>query len=157
MNPSQPPITLDTSYHWCEHVARIQAKNFYYSFLLLSREQRRAMCAIYAFMRYCDDLSDEISDDPNEDQSAAGRAELERLAAGADVIVTEHAGLAAALARGDRRALSRMLSRIDRRDSAAIAALYAAQASPDAPVTAQVIGITGAPGAGESVAPDDAL
>jgi phytoene synthase len=27
--------------------------------VLLSRPQRRAMCAIYAFMRYCDDLSDE--------------------------------------------------------------------------------------------------
>ena len=40
-------------------VARSRAKNFYYSFVLLSREQRNAMCAIYAFMRYCDDLSDE--------------------------------------------------------------------------------------------------
>lgn len=36
-------------------------------------------------------------------KSAAGRAELERLAAGADVIVTEHAGLAAALARANTR------------------------------------------------------
>ncbi len=40
-------------------VARSRAKNFYYSFVLLPREQRNAMCAIYAFMRYCDDLSDE--------------------------------------------------------------------------------------------------
>ena len=40
-------------------MARSRAKNFYYSFLLLSRQQRKAMCAIYAFMRYCDDLSDE--------------------------------------------------------------------------------------------------
>jgi phytoene synthase len=47
------------SYAWCEQVARGQAKNFYYSFLLLSPEKRRAMCAIYAFMRYCDDLSDD--------------------------------------------------------------------------------------------------
>lgn len=68
------PITVETSYAWCEHIARLQAKNFYYSFLLLSKAQRRAMCAIYAFMRYCDDLSDEISDDPDEDQSPAGRA-----------------------------------------------------------------------------------
>ncbi len=50
---------LESSYAWCEQVARKQAKNFYYSFLLLSRERRRAMCAIYAFMRYCDDLSDD--------------------------------------------------------------------------------------------------
>ncbi len=51
-------MTLDESYAFCERVARTQAKNFYYSFLLLSRPQRQAMCAIYAFMRYCDDLSD---------------------------------------------------------------------------------------------------
>jgi len=46
------------SYAWCTRVARAQAKNFYYSFLLLPLPQRQAMCAIYAFMRYCDDLSD---------------------------------------------------------------------------------------------------
>jgi 15-cis-phytoene synthase len=51
-------MTLDASYAWAEKVARSQAKNFYYSFLLLPAEKRRAMCAIYAFMRYCDDLSD---------------------------------------------------------------------------------------------------
>jgi phytoene synthase len=51
-------MTVEESYAFCERVARTQAKNFYYSFLLLSRPQRLAMCAIYAFMRYCDDLSD---------------------------------------------------------------------------------------------------
>jgi phytoene synthase len=50
---------LDESYAFCERVARRHARNFYYSFLLLPRDQRRAMCAVYAFMRYCDDLSDE--------------------------------------------------------------------------------------------------
>ena len=51
-------MTLAGSYAFCEEVARRQAKNFYYSFLLLDADRRRAMCAIYAFMRYCDDLSD---------------------------------------------------------------------------------------------------
>ena len=50
---------IHTSYEYCRRVARTRAKNFYYSFLLLSPQQRKAMCAIYAFMRYCDDLSDE--------------------------------------------------------------------------------------------------
>lgn len=50
---------VEESYQWCVDVARTQAKNFYYSFLLLSPPQREAMCAIYAFMRYCDDLSDD--------------------------------------------------------------------------------------------------
>ena len=52
-------ISVDQSYEYCLRVARTRAKNFYYSFVLLSRQQRKAMCAIYAFMRYCDDLSDE--------------------------------------------------------------------------------------------------
>ena len=52
-------MKVDESYSWCIRVARSQAKNFYYSFLLLSKPQRRAMCAVYAFMRYCDDLSDD--------------------------------------------------------------------------------------------------
>jgi 15-cis-phytoene synthase len=50
---------LDASYAWCRHLTRKRARNFYYSFVLLCREQRDAMCAVYAFMRYCDDLSDE--------------------------------------------------------------------------------------------------
>jgi 15-cis-phytoene synthase len=51
--------SLEDSYAFSRHVARKRAKNFYYSFILLPCEQRNAMCAIYAFMRYCDDLSDE--------------------------------------------------------------------------------------------------
>jgi len=50
---------VEQSYAYCRKVARNRARNFYYSFLLLSAQQRKAMCAIYAFMRYCDDLSDE--------------------------------------------------------------------------------------------------
>ncbi len=52
-------ISVRESYDYCRAVARKRAKNFYYSFILLSREQKDAMCAMYAFMRYCDDLSDE--------------------------------------------------------------------------------------------------
>jgi 15-cis-phytoene synthase len=54
---------LDASYAHCAHVARTQARNFYYSFLTLSPERRAAMCAIYAFMRYSDDVSDEAAAD----------------------------------------------------------------------------------------------
>jgi 15-cis-phytoene synthase len=50
---------LEASYRYCRQVARRQARNFYYSFLLLPRPRRDAMCAIYAFMRACDDLSDD--------------------------------------------------------------------------------------------------
>ncbi len=51
-------VGLEASYAFCRRIARTRARNFYYSFLLLSREQRDAMCAIYAFMRYCDDISE---------------------------------------------------------------------------------------------------
>jgi phytoene synthase len=52
-------LTVAESYSYCRDVSRRRAKNFYYSFVLLKTEQRDAMCAMYAFMRYCDDLSDE--------------------------------------------------------------------------------------------------
>ncbi len=61
--------TLARSYRYCRDVARSRARNFYYSFVLLGAEQRNAMCAIYAFMRYCDDLSDE----PGADADAMER------------------------------------------------------------------------------------
>jgi phytoene synthase len=51
--------SLSESYAYCRKVAKERAKNFYYSFVLLDEERRNAMCAMYAFMRYCDDLSDE--------------------------------------------------------------------------------------------------
>ena len=51
-------VGLEASYAFCQRIARTRARNFYYSFLLLSREQREGMCAIYAFMRYCDDISE---------------------------------------------------------------------------------------------------
>lgn len=47
------------SYRFCEDLARREARNFYYSFLVLPPERRRAMCALYAFMRHTDDLADE--------------------------------------------------------------------------------------------------
>ena len=52
-------MTVEESYAWSSEVARRQAKNFYYSFLLLPKPKRDAICAIYSFMRHCDDLSDE--------------------------------------------------------------------------------------------------
>lgn len=52
-------ISLDRSYEYCRQVARNRARNFYYSFVLLPKPQRNAICAVYAFMRRCDDLSDD--------------------------------------------------------------------------------------------------
>jgi phytoene synthase len=52
------PLSLDQSYAYCERLARAQAGNFYHAFRLLPAGQRRALCALYAFMRVADDLAD---------------------------------------------------------------------------------------------------
>lgn len=52
-------VSLEQSWAHCRDVAKKRARNFYYSFVLLPPEKKNAMCAVYAFMRYCDDLSDE--------------------------------------------------------------------------------------------------
>ena len=51
--------SVEESFKYCCRVTRNRARNFYYSFVLLGREEHDAMCAVYAFMRYCDDLSDD--------------------------------------------------------------------------------------------------
>jgi phytoene synthase len=71
---------IEASYAYCRRVARTRARNFYYSFLLLSRAQKDAMCAIYAFMRFCDDLSDE--DGGSRAAIERWRAELDEALAG---------------------------------------------------------------------------
>jgi len=49
---------IAASYRCAENIARARARNFYYAFVVLPSEKRRAFCAVYAFMRYCDDISD---------------------------------------------------------------------------------------------------
>jgi phytoene synthase len=51
-------LTLSESQAYCVGVSRRRAKNFYYSFLVLPEAKRLAICAVYAFMRECDDRSD---------------------------------------------------------------------------------------------------
>jgi 15-cis-phytoene synthase len=52
-------LTLDRAYAVCRAIAKREAKNFYYSFVALPKPRRNAICAIYAFMRKADDLSDD--------------------------------------------------------------------------------------------------
>ncbi len=73
-------MLLAESYAYCRKIARQRARNFYYSFVLLSRDQKNAMCAIYAFMRFCDDLSDERG--ATLAAIDAWRSELDRVMAG---------------------------------------------------------------------------
>jgi phytoene synthase len=75
--------TVVRSYTWCERLARREAGNFYHAFRVLPSPQRRAMCALYAFLRITDDLVD--NPDPLEQRRAAldtWRAALAKALAG---------------------------------------------------------------------------
>lgn len=61
---------LAASYDYCRNVTRTRARNFYYAFRLLDSPRRDSICAIYAFMRHCDDLSDEPGASPAEARRA---------------------------------------------------------------------------------------
>ena len=52
---------LHVAYSVCRGITRSQAKNFYYGFLVLPKRKRQALCAVYAFMRRCDDIADDPS------------------------------------------------------------------------------------------------
>ena len=54
---------LAHAYAVCRGVARRSAKNFYYGFLVLPSDKRNAFCAVYAFMRHADDISDDAGID----------------------------------------------------------------------------------------------
>ena len=52
---------LAVAYSVCRSITRTSAKNFYYAFLVLPKPKRQALCAVYAFMRRCDDITDDTS------------------------------------------------------------------------------------------------
>ena len=51
-----------TPEEYCQHKAAGGGSSFYYSFLFLPRERRRAITALYAFCREVDDVVDETAD-----------------------------------------------------------------------------------------------
>jgi phytoene synthase len=74
---------LATSYRAAESIARSRARNFYYSFVVLPAERRLGLCAVYAFMRYCDDISDGPASVENKREMLRGwRARLDSCLSG---------------------------------------------------------------------------
>src|SRR5260221_1418681 len=47
---------------YCQQTAAASGSSFYYSFLFLAAEKRRAITALYAFCREVDDVADEVTD-----------------------------------------------------------------------------------------------
>src|SRR5262245_39932729 len=64
--------TLRQSYGYCERLSRRAAGNFYHAFRVLPDRQRQAMCALYAFLRIADDLSDESGETADKRRALAG-------------------------------------------------------------------------------------
>jgi len=61
---------LEADYARCAEITRRSSSNFYYAFMLLPADRRRALHAVYAFCRFIDDIAD--------DEAAGDAAELLR-------------------------------------------------------------------------------
>jgi len=68
---AQPVLGVASSYDECRNIARNAASNFYYAFYLLPEEKRRALCALYAYMRLVDDAADQPGDVAAKQRSLA--------------------------------------------------------------------------------------
>ena len=93
--------SLDADYERCAQVTRRSRSSFYYAFILLPPERRRALHAVYAFCRFIDDIADDEAIREPAKLLKRWREELDRVYAGAPT-----------------RALSRALADSARRRSA---------------------------------------
>ncbi len=82
-------MTADQAYAEVERITRKRARNFAYGIMVLPRDKRRAIAAIYAFARRVDDVADGAL--PAEEK----RVRLEWLAAALDRPATDDAMLVA--------------------------------------------------------------
>jgi squalene synthase HpnC/squalene synthase HpnD len=83
---SGQPLSVAASYAECNRIAREARSSFYLAFFGLRKEKRNALCALYAFMRLVDNVSDEPGDIESKrlglarwrallDDAAAGRSD----------------------------------------------------------------------------------
>jgi squalene synthase HpnC/squalene synthase HpnD len=71
------------SYAECRRVARSSASSFYYAFFMLPPAKRDGLCALYAFMRLVDDVSDTMGSAADKQRGLARwRASLDAATAG---------------------------------------------------------------------------
>ena len=66
---------LAQAYEECRLITRREAKNFYYAFLTLPADRRKAIYVVYTFCRYCDDSVDNVG---SLDQKLSMLEELKR-------------------------------------------------------------------------------
>lgn len=73
--PPSARSDVDSAYDECAAITKAASTNFYYAFLTLPPEKRRAIYATYAFCRLCDDIVDE------PDRRATAAVELKNVRA----------------------------------------------------------------------------
>ena len=74
--------SLDADYERCAEITRRSRSSFYYAFILLTAERRRALNAVYAFCRFIDDIADDESIREPAALLTRWREELDRVYAG---------------------------------------------------------------------------
>jgi phytoene synthase len=77
------PNRLDDDFARCAEITRRSSSNFYYAFMLLPAERRRALYSVYAFCRFIDDIADDESVRGAAALLARWREELDRVYNGA--------------------------------------------------------------------------
>jgi squalene synthase HpnC/squalene synthase HpnD len=83
MRPSGDADAVRASYAECSRIARASRSSFYLAFFGLPKPKRDALCALYAFMRLVDDVSDEVGDLESKRRGLAQwRAKLDEAAGG---------------------------------------------------------------------------
>ncbi len=75
--------SLDADYEHCAQVTRRSRSSFYYAFILLPTERRRALHAVYAFCRFIDDIADDEAIREPALLLTRWREELDRVYSGA--------------------------------------------------------------------------
>ena len=83
MRVIQTSDSVKVSYAECNRIARAARSSFYLAFFGLPKAKRDALCALYAFMRLVDDVSDEAGDLESKRRGLAQwRAKLDEAAGG---------------------------------------------------------------------------
>ena len=80
---SRDVASLDADYEHCAQVTRRSRSSFYYAFILLPPERRRALHAVYAFCRFIDDIADDEAIREPALLLTRWREELDRVYSGA--------------------------------------------------------------------------
>ena len=83
VRPVESVTALAEDYARCADITRRSSSNFYYAFMLLPGERRRALYAVYAFCRFIDDIADDDTITQPAEMLARWRDELHNVFAGA--------------------------------------------------------------------------